>query len=225
MGRAAMRGAVNAAVLALVVAGGAVGCSKSTHTPEAAKAVQSAEALLASASKAAAGAGTPTAAAAGGTSSPDAGGNTLLAGNPGCKLLSASDVKAAVGVDLGNVTGNTSGGMQGASAHDACLYTTEAGTGPDVNLQINTFSDAAGQLTTQRAKDTDTATTLNGLAANSDTIKDVAVGDGGGYEVITTAGPDEEVWFVKGSKLVYVEVGKGVSGAALTLANLLAGKV
>jgi hypothetical protein len=226
MGRAALRGAVNVAVLAVVVAGGAAGCSKSTHAPTVAKALQSAAAQAAAgASNAAAGAST-AAAAAGGASSAAAAGNTLLAGNAGCKLLSAADVKAAAGIDLGNITGNISGGMQGASAHDACLYTKdEGGTGPAVNLDINTFSDAASQLSTQRAKDTDTAKTLNDMAPNAETIKDVTVGDGGAYEAITSAGPDELVWFVKGSKLVDVEVSQGVPGAALTLAKLLAGKV
>jgi hypothetical protein len=140
-------------------------------------------------------------------------------------LLSASDVKAAVAIDLGDLTGNISGGMQGATAHDGCLYTKDvSGVGPGVNLQINTFADAKGQLATHRAKDTDMAANLNQLSANAQTMKDVTVGDGGD-EVLTSAGPDETVWFVNGSKLVQVEVIKGALGAALTLANTVVGKV
>jgi hypothetical protein len=137
----------------------------------------------------------------------------------------AASSAAAAGIDLADLTGNISGGMQGATAHDECLNTKDvSGVGPGVNLQINTFADAKGHLAAQRAKDTDMAANLNQLSANAQTIKDVTVGDGG-YEVLTSAGPDETVWFVKGSKLVQVEVIKGVPGAALTLANTVVGKV
>ncbi len=139
-----------------------------------------------------------------------------------CTLLSDSDIKSAVGSDLGFALGPTSRGMQGATAYDACLYTqTKSGVGAAIDIELNTFGgDAPKQLTDQRARDQNQVGGLPGIS-----IKDAAVADGG-YELVSTAGErEEDVWFVKGRKLVKISVDKGQPGAALVLAKLVAGKI
>jgi hypothetical protein len=154
-----------------------------------------------------------------------AGGDTLLANGPACQMLTAADVQAAVGIPLGNITGDISGGPQGATNWHSCIWTKDAsGEGAAVNVQYGTYPSASAQLAKQKSTDTDTATQLNGQAPNSQTIKDVSVGDGG-YEVLTAAGPDDAINFTKGQQVVQVEVIKGVSGAAMTLAQKVASKL
>ncbi len=151
----------------------------------------------------------------------DQAGGSLLAGKL-CGFLSTADRHDAVGVDLPSMTGATSAGMTGASAHDSCLYNADnTGVGPAIDIETNGFGGGAqAQLADQRARDQDQVAGLPGV-----TLKDAAVGDGG-YELDATAGPlTEDVWFVKGGTLVKVEVIRGHAGAALAIARLVAGKL
>ena len=199
-------------------------CSKSTKskttTPTVAATSQAAGGNGGTAaSSAAAGAGGAAQASAA------AGDNTLLATGPACQMLTAADVQAAVGMPLGNITGDISGGPQGATNYHSCIWTKDAsGTGAAVNVSYGTYASASSQLATQKATDTDTANQLNSLSPNSQTIKDVSVGDGG-YELTTSAGGDDTITFTKGQQLVQVEVVKGVSGAAMTIAQKVASKL
>lgn len=156
------------------------------------------------------------------------GDSSILGDNPGCHLLSASDVKNAVGKDLPSLTGNLGGGMEGNTGHQSCTYTgDDTGHGADVNVEINTFPGTAkDQLSKLRTSHQDQVDSDNEAAAGTATLKDVSVGDGG-YEVDVhaTSGYDESVWFTKGDKVVNVEVGGGNPGGALQLAQALAGKV
>jgi len=69
-----------------------------------------------------------------------AGDSSILGDNPGCHLLSASDVKNAVGKDRPSLLGNVSNGQAGNTGHESCTYTAdETGKGAAVNLEINTF--------------------------------------------------------------------------------------
>jgi hypothetical protein len=151
--------------------------------------------------------------------------DTVLGGGKVCGLVSASDVTSAAGIPLPSMLGNISGGMQGNTAHDGCLWTKDStGRGADVNIAINTFpSGVSTQLATLRAQAQDQVDSLNGQTPNSASVKDASVGDAG-WEVDYTTGPDETVWFTKGAKLTQVEVNQGHPGAALTLAKLVAGK-
>jgi hypothetical protein len=161
----------------------------------------------------------------GGDASADAGGNTLLANGPACQIVTAADIQAAVGMPLGNITGDISGGPQGATNYHSCIWTKDAsGTGAAVNVSYGTYASASGELATEKARDAGTADQLNSMAPNSQTVKDVSVGDGG-YELITSAGPDDAITFTKGQQVVQVEVIKGVSGAAMTLAQKVASKL
>jgi hypothetical protein len=173
----------------------------------------------------AASAGASAPAGGGGDASADAGGDTLLANGPACKMLTAADIQAAVGIPLGNITGDISGGPQGATNYHSCIWTKDAsGTGAAVNVAYGTYPSASGELATEKARDAGTADQLNSMAPNSQTVKDVSVGDGG-YELITSAGPDDAITFTKGQQVVQVEVIKGVSGAAMTLAQKVASKL
>jgi hypothetical protein len=169
------------------------------------------------------GGGGSTASAA--TDSAAAGDNTLLASGPACTIVTAADIQAAAGIPLGNITGDISGGPQGATNYHSCIWTKDAsGTGAAVNISYGTYASASAELATDKARDTDTANTLNSQFPNSQTIKDVSVGDGG-YEVLTSAGPDDAITFTKGQQLVEVEVIKGVSGAAMVIAQKFAAKL
>ncbi|HEY5049614.1 MAG TPA: hypothetical protein VII50_01845 [Acidothermaceae bacterium] len=154
-----------------------------------------------------------------------AGGNTLLANGPACQILTAADVQAAVGMPLGDITGDISGGPQGATNYHSCIWTKDVtGEGAAVNVEYGTYASASSQLATQKATDTDSANQLNSLSPNSQTIKDVSVGDGG-YELTTSAGGDDTITFTKGQQLIQVEVIKGVPGAAMTIAQKVASKL
>lgn len=166
--------------------------------------------------------------AAGGDSAAAGNGGAVLDDNPGCHLLSASDVKNAVGKDLPSLLGNVGGGMQGNTGHQSCTYTADTtGHGADVNIEINTFvGTAKDQLATARKNQQDQADSLNQITAGAAVLKDDSVGDQG-FEVDTHSPGvnDESVWFVKGDKVVNIEVNSGVAGGALTLAQEVAGKI
>ncbi len=223
MGHVAKRGA-GAAVWALVLAIAVTGCSKSSKSP----AAELSSAASAAGNQGGGGAGSSGGAGGGGGGSASASASAILGDNPGCHLLSASDIKGAVGKDLPSLLGNVGGGMQGNTGHQSCTYTGDStGTGADVNLQIDTFSGTAkDQLATLRKSHQDQVDSENGFQSGSASLKDVSVGDQG-YEVDThaTSGYDETIWFVKGDKLVNVEVGGGTPGAALKLAQEVAGKI
>ena len=212
---------------ALVLATALTGCSTKKKSPTA---------NLAPTAAAAGGqsnANTPSASAAGGTnaaagSAAAGSGGAVLDDNPGCHLLSASDVKSAVGKDLPSLLGNVGGGIQGNTGHQSCTYTADStGHGADVNVEINTFaSGATDQLATARKNQQDQADSLNQLTAGSAVIKDASVGDKGFEIDIHSPGVDDEsVWFVKGAKLADIEVSSGVAGGAAKLAQEIAGKI
>ena len=160
--------------------------------------------------------------AGGGGDSAAAGDNTLLANGPACKIVTAADIQAAVGMPLGNITGDISGGPQGATNYHACTWTKDAsGTGAAVDIEYGTYSSASAQLASQKARDTDMASQLPG---GSETVKDVSIGDGG-YDLNSTAGADDVITFTKGQQLIQVHVSHGVPGAALTLAQKVASKL
>ena len=160
-----------------------------------------------------------------GAGSAAAGDNTLLASGPACQIVTAADIQAAVGMPLGNITGDISGGPQGATNYHSCVWTKDAsGTGAAVDIEYGTYASASSQLAKQKATDTDMANNLNSMAPNSQTIKDVSVGDGG-YELTTTAGADDVITFTKGQQLIQVHVSHGVAGAAMTLAQKVASKL
>lgn len=163
--------------------------------------------------------------AAAGSDSAAAGGDTLLAIGPACQIVTAADIQAAVGMPLGNITGDISGGPQGATNYHSCIWTKDAsGTGAAVNISYGTYSSASAQLATQKAMDTDQANTLDSQFPGSQTVKDVSVGDGG-YELLTTAG-DDIITFIKGQQLAQVEVIKGVvPNASLAMAQKVAAKL
>jgi hypothetical protein len=225
-----------AAVAVIAIAGFSLtACSKSRKskavTPNVtapSNAAQGGGGVAASSASSAGGGGGGGGNAAGGSAaaaSAAAGGNTLLATGPACQIVTAADVQAAVGTPLGNITGDISGGPQGATNYHSCIWTKDAsGTGSAVNISYGTYASASAQLAKQKATDTDTANTLNSQFANSQTIKDVSVGDGG-YEVLTSAGPDDAITFTKGQQLVEVEVIKGVPGAAMVIAQKVASKL
>jgi hypothetical protein len=173
------------------------------------------------------GAGSAGASAPGGGSgnaSADAGGNTLLANGPACQIVTAADIQAAAGIPLGNITGDISGGPQGATNYHSCIWTKDAsGTGAAVNIAYGTYPSATGELATEKARDAGTADQLNSLAPNSQTVKDVSVGDGG-YELTTSTG-DDSITFTKGQQVVQVEVIKGVVGATMVIAQKVASKL
>lgn len=213
-----------AAVAIVAIAGFSLtACSKSnkakTVTPNATAASQAAQGNGgAAASSAGSGAG-PVA----GTSAA-AGGNTLLATGPACQILTAADVQAAVGMPLGNITGDISGGPQGATDYHSCIWTKDAsGEGAAVNVAYGTYASASGELATEKARDAGTADQLNSLAPNSQTVKDVSVGDGG-YELTTNTG-DDSITFTKGQQVVQVEVIKGVADATMVIAQKVASKL
>ncbi len=159
------------------------------------------------------------------TDSAAAGDDTLLANGPACQIVTAADIQAAAGVPLGNITGDISGGPQGATNYHSCIWTKDAsGTGTAVNISYGTYPSASAELASEKTRDAGTADQLNSVAPNSQTVKDVSVGDGG-YELVTSAGPDDAITFTKGQQVVQVEVIKGVSGAAMTLAQKVAAKL
>ncbi|HEY3925796.1 MAG TPA: hypothetical protein VGL75_14630 [Acidothermaceae bacterium] len=213
-----------AAVAIVAIAGFSLtACSKSnkakTVTPNTTAASQAAQGNGgAAASSAGSGAG-PVA----GTSAA-AGGNTLLATGPACQILTAADVQAAVGMPLGNITGDISGGPQGATDYHSCIWTKDAsGEGAAVNVAYGTYASASGELAAEKARDAGTADQLNSLAPNSQTVKDVSVGDGG-YELTTNTG-DDSITFTKGQQVVQVEVIKGVADATMVIAQKVASKL
>jgi hypothetical protein len=222
-----------ALVCALVFGTAMTGCSSSSKSPTPdlsalaqAAANQSAGGANASSNgSAAAGGGS---AAAGDGSAAANGDSEIIGDNPGCHLLSASDIKNAVGKDLPSLLGNLSKGQAGNTGHQSCTYTAdETGKGADVNLEIDTFPGTAkDQLNTFRSAQQDDVDSENQIVANTATLKDISVGDGGFEADVHSAGVDDEnVWFTKGDKLVNVEVGSGVRGGALQLAQEIAGKI
>lgn len=219
-----------ASVLALATT--LTGCSKSSKSPASdasalAKALGSQNQAAGNASNAAGGGGGGGGSGNADASNPSAD-STILGDNPGCHLLSASDVKNAVGQDLPSLLGNLGGGMEGNTGHQSCTYTADdTGHGADVNVEVNTFvGTAKDQLTKMRQSQQDQVDSDNQVAAGTATLKDVSVGDGGfEIDIHATSGYDESVWFTKGDKVVNVEVGSGQPGGALQLAQELAGKV
>jgi hypothetical protein len=215
-----------AAVAIVTVAGfGLTACSKSKNSKTAIPNVSApSQAAQGNGGAGSAGASAPGG-RGGGDASADAGGNTLLANGPACKMLTAADIQAAAGTPLGDITGDISGGPQGATNYHSCIWTKDAsGTGAAVNVEYGTYSSASGELATEKTRDAGTADEFNSMAPNSQTLKDVSVGDGG-YELITSAGPDDAITFTKGQQVVQVEVIKGVSGAAMTIAQKVASKL
>lgn len=219
-----------AAVWALALATTLTACSKSSKSPTGLSNLAKA---AGSQNAAAAGGGSAGAAGAGGgsgggdSSNPSAD-STILGDNPGCHYLSADDIKSAVGKDLPSLLGNLGGGMQGNTGHQSCTYTADdTGHGADVNVEINTFAGTAkDQLSTMRQNQQDQVDSDNQITANSATLKDVSVGDGGfEIDIHSSQVNDESVWFTKGDKVVNVEVGDGQQGGAFQLAQKLAGKV
>ena len=219
------------AAMAIVAIAGVslTACSKSSNpkavTPNVTAPSQAAQGNAGAAASGASGGGGNAAGGSAAAASAAAGGNTLLATGPACQIVTAADIQAAVGMPLGNITGDISGGPQGATNYHSCIWTKDAsGTGAAVNIEYGTYASASSQLATQKATDTGTANTLNSLAPNSQTIKDVSVGDGG-YELTTSAGGDDTITFTKGQQLIQVEVIKGVPGAAVTIAQKVASKL
>jgi hypothetical protein len=219
-----------AAVAIVAIAGFSLtACSKSSSpkavTPNVTAPSKAAQGGGGAAASSAGGGGGNAAGASAAAASAAAGGNTLLAAGPACQILTAADVQAAVGKPLGNITGDISGGPQGATNYHSCIWTQDAsGTGAAVNVAYGTYASASSQLATQKATDTDTVNQLNSLSPNSQTITDVSVGDGG-YELTTSAGGDDTITFTKGQQLIQVEVIKGVPGAAMTIAQKVASKL
>lgn len=224
-------------VWALALATAVSGCSKSSKSPTDLSALANAGG---SQSAAAGGGNTANTANTGNTATGGGGapGNadassgsadsTILGDNPGCHLLSADDVKNAVGKDLPSLLGNVGGGLEGNAGHQSCIYTADdTGHGADVNVEINTFpSTAKDQLSKLRPSQQDQVDSENQIAAGSATLKDASVGDGGfEVDVHATDVNDESVWFTKGDKVVNVEVSDGHPGGAFQLAQELAGKV
>jgi hypothetical protein len=213
-----------AAIAVVAIAGFSLtACSKSSNS----KTVTPNVTAPSQAAQANAGAGSTGASAPGGgaaAASAGAGANTLLANGPACQIVTAADVQAAVGIPLGNITGDISGGPQGATNYHSCIWTKDAsGEGAAVNIQYGTYPSGSAQLAKQKSMDAGTANTLNSMSPNSETIKDVSVGDGG-YEVTTSTG-DDSVWFTKGQQVVQVEVIKEVAGGAMTIAQKVAAKL
>jgi hypothetical protein len=215
-----------AAVAVIAIAGFSLtACSKSSNKGLAPNVTAPSKAAQggggAAASSAGGGGGGGGSAAAG---SAAAGDNTLLANGPACQIVTAADIQAAVGMPLGNITGDISGGPQGATNYHSCIWTKDAsGEGAAVNIEYGTYASASAQLAKQKSTDTDTANQLNSMSPSTQTIKDVSVGDGG-YELITSTG-DDVINFTKGQQFIGVEVNKGVPGAALTLAQKVASKL
>jgi hypothetical protein len=200
-------------------------CSKSTKSKAVLPNVTApSQATAGNGSTPSAGASTSAGGAGAGAASAAAGANTLLASGPACQLLTAADIQAATGMPLGNVTGDISGGPQGATDYHSCIWTKDAsGEGAAVNIEYGTYASGSAELASQKATDTGTVNTLNSTVPNSQTIKDVSVGDGG-YEV-TTAGGDDTITFAKGQQLAQVQVVKGVPGAAMTIAQKVSSKL
>jgi hypothetical protein len=215
-----------AAVAIVAIAGLSVtACSKSskakTITPKVTAPSQAAGGNGGGSSAGSGGGGSTANAAA---ASAAAGGDTLLAIGPACQILTAADIQAAVGMPLGNITGDISGGPQGATDYHSCIWTKDvSGTGAAVNVAYGTYASASGELATERTRDAGTADQLNSLSPNSETVKDVSVGDGG-YELTTSTG-DDSITFTKGQQVVQVEVIKGVAGATLIIAQKVASKL
>ena len=138
----------------------------------------------------------------GGNASADAGGDTLLANGPACQMLTAADIQAAVGIPLGNITGDISGGPQGATNYHSCIWTKDAsGTGAAVNVSYGTYGSATSALASQKATDTSDASQFPGQ-----TITEVSIGDGGYELLITGSRPDDVISFTKGAA---VRAGRG----------------
>ncbi|HWF42141.1 MAG TPA: hypothetical protein VN683_08670 [Acidothermaceae bacterium] len=150
-----------------------------------------------------------------------AGDDTLLAIGPACQIVTAADIQAAVGIPLGNITGDISGGPQGATNYHSCIWTKDAsGTGAAVNIAYGTYASATSALASQKATDTSDASQFPGQ-----TITEVSIGDGG-YELVTTGSrPDDVISFTKGQQYVQVEVVDGKPGAAMTIAQKVASKL
>lgn len=219
-----------AAVAIVAIAGFSVtACSKSSNTKTTAPNVtapsQAAQGNGGGGSSNAGGGGGGGGGGSAAAASAAAGGNTLLASGPACQMLTAADVQAAVGIPLGYITGDISGGPQGSTNYHSCTWTKDAsGEGAAVNIEYGTYASGSAQLAKQKSTDTDMANNLNSLAPNSQTVKDVSVGDGG-YELTTSAGGDDTITFSKGQQLVQVQVSKGVPGAAMTIAQKVASKL
>jgi hypothetical protein len=211
-----------AIAVVMSVAFGVAGCSKSHHS---AALTPNPSVTAANGSAAGGGGGGGAAAssaggAGGAAQSAGGGGNTLLATGPVCQWLTAAEVTAASGKPLTDLTGDISGGPQGALTFHSCLWTPDGGTGSGVSVQVSTWPSGSAQLAKQKANDLGQASAIPGAA----TTTTVSVGDGG-YEVIYADAKTETVTFSKGNSVVVVEVDNGVSGAALSLANLIEPKV
>jgi hypothetical protein len=213
-----------AIAVVMSVAFGAVGCSKSHHSAALVPNATAKAANGSAATGAAAGPASSAAGAAGGAASAVGGGNTLLATGPVCQWLTAAQVTAAAGKPLTDVTGDISGGPQGVLTYHSCTWTPDGGAGSGINIEVGTWPSGSAQLAKQKATDEGQASDLNSQIPNSATTTTVSVGDGG-YEVNYPSAHTDTVTFSKGQSVVSVEVDNGTSGAALTLANLIAPKV
>jgi hypothetical protein len=208
-------------VLVVSVAFGVAGCSKSHHSAALTPNTSANAANGSAAGGAGAGAAASSAGgAAGGAQSAGTGGNTLLANGPVCKWLTAAQVTAAAGKPLTDVTGDISGGPQGVLTYHSCTWTPDSAAGSGINIEVGTWPSGSAQLAKQKATDEGQASELPGAA----TTTTLSVGDGG-YEVNYASAKTDTVTFSKGNSVVSVEVDNGVSGAALSIANLIAPKV
>ena len=114
-----------AVAIVAVVGFSLTGCSKSNKSKTTAPNV-TAPSQAAQGNGGAGSAGASAPAGGGGGDSAAAGDNTLLANGPACKIVTAADIQAAVGMPLGNITGDISGGPQGATNYHACTWTKDA---------------------------------------------------------------------------------------------------
>jgi hypothetical protein len=213
--------AAGAGVLVVSLAFVLAGCSKAHHSAALRPKTSVNAANGSSAGGGGAGAASSSAGGAGGAAqSAGGGGNTLLASGPVCQWLTAAQVTAASGKPLTDVTGDISGGPQGVLTYHSCTWTPDGGAGSGINIEVGTWPSGSAQLAKQKANDVGQASAIPGAA----TTNTVSVGDGG-YEVIYASAKTETVTFSKGNSVVSVEVDNGVSGAALSLANLIEPKV
>jgi hypothetical protein len=213
--------AAGAGALVVSMAFMLAGCSKSHHSAALTPNTSVNAANGSAAGGGGAGAAASSAAGAGGAAqSAGGGGNTLLASGPVCQWLTAAQVTAADGKPLTDVTGDISGGPEGVLTYHSCTWTPDGGAGSGINIEVGTWPSGSAQLAKQKANDEGQASGL----PDPPTTTTVSVGDGG-YEIIYASAKTETVTFSKGNSVVSVEVDNGVSGAALSLANLIAPKV
>jgi hypothetical protein len=212
--------AAGAGALVVSLAFVLAGCSKAHHSAALIPKTSVNAANGSSAGGEGGGAAASSARAGGAAQSAGGGGNTELAIGPVCKWLTAAQVTAASGKPLTDLTGDISGGPQGVLTYHSCTWTPDGGTGSGINIEVGTWPSGSAQLAKQRANDEAQASSLPGAA----TTTTVSVGDGG-YDVNYASVKTDTVTFSKGNSVVSVEVDNGVSGAALSLANLIEPKV